>query len=171
MARGKLAECKGTNPLIWAAALAAFGLTMDAFALVTSHTLSWSTIVAAVLLLAFLVFYLRRSPLAWWFIPTWGAFSLTQIPFIHATSEARLRVGIGPHSLSVSALSFMVWLSDDGISRIWRENVHVPSTPTSNRSLELTASRRTTSLSMTRTLSRATITSSLAAAQLVFVRC
>lgn len=90
----KLAECKGTNPLIWAAAVAAFGLTMDAFTLVASHTSPWSTIVAAVLLLAFLVFYLRRSPLAWWFIPAWGAFSLTQIPFIHATSKARLRVGI-----------------------------------------------------------------------------
>ena len=90
----KLAECEGTNPLIWAAAVAAFGLTMDAFTLVASHTLPWSTIVAAVLLLAFLVFYLRRSPLAWWFIPAWGAFSLAQIPFIHATSEARLRVGI-----------------------------------------------------------------------------
>lgn len=96
----KLADREGTNPLKVLVEVAVFILALDIFTLVgtqillTSKILPWRSMIEVVLLAAFLIFHLRRSPLAWWFIPAWGVFGLVEIAFILASPDARFGVGI-----------------------------------------------------------------------------
>lgn len=89
----KLAEREGSNPLFWFAAVAVLALVLDCYSF-ARHTLPLRSVIPAILLLAFLVLYLRKSPLAWWFLPLWGVLILVRAPFMSARSEAAHRAGI-----------------------------------------------------------------------------
>jgi hypothetical protein len=99
----RIAEREGSNPLFWFAAVAVLALAVDCYSL-ARHTLPWSSVLPAILLIAFLILYLRKSPIAWWFLPLWGILILVQIPFMSAHSEAARRAGI------IFSFVFALWL-------------------------------------------------------------
>ena len=79
-------EQRGTNPLTWLAIIALLLIGLDIYRLVATHRAAWSGILNDVLLVAFLVLYARHSPFAWLVIPTFGAMTLLESPFIFFSS-------------------------------------------------------------------------------------
>jgi hypothetical protein len=79
-------ERRGTNPLTWLAIFALLLLGLDIYRAVATHRAGWSAIPGDVLLIAFLVLYARHSPFAWLVIPTFGAMTLLQSPFVFFSS-------------------------------------------------------------------------------------
>jgi hypothetical protein len=81
-------ERRGSNPLTWLAIIAVLLLGLDIYRAVAAHRVAWSAILNDVLLIVFLVLYVRDSPFAWFVVPTFGAMTLVQSPFIFFSSSA-----------------------------------------------------------------------------------
>ena len=73
------------NPLNVPALVLVTGLAQAVYQIATSHQVAWGAVVLLAVDIAFLLFYLRRSPWAWLVLPAWGAMALIQLPFALAS--------------------------------------------------------------------------------------
>jgi hypothetical protein len=97
MWRGEKAqENRDKNPLSGLALVAILLLAIDIYKVASSHQLTWRPVCADVLLVAFLVLYLRHSRVAWVVIPIIGLLCLLQAPIVYFSTAWRysLRVRV-----------------------------------------------------------------------------
>jgi hypothetical protein len=85
----KAEESRGKNPLTWLAILVVLFIGLDIYTAVTSHYVTWRVFAGDAVLVAFLVLYMRRSPLAWLVVPIFGIVCLLESPFVFFLSPAR----------------------------------------------------------------------------------
>ena len=100
------------NPLNIPALVLVTSIAQAVYQIATSHQVAWGAVVLLAVDIAFLLFYLRRSPWAWLVLPAWGVMALIQLPFMVVSALQRypLRVTIiSTCFVLVMGFGFMAW--------------------------------------------------------------
>jgi hypothetical protein len=113
----KAQEDRGKNPLSGLAIIAILLIALDVYKTVSSHHVTWRPVFNDVVLVTFLVLYLRHSRLAWLVIPIFGVLCLVQAPILYFSSAWHYPVRVRVLSLCIGLALGVVALAYGFVAR------------------------------------------------------